>query len=94
MKVPERIINYLKELAEESKKTFQIDSSKKLANQKVTVKVGSKTYTATTNSNGIAIVKHKVTSIGNITITANYAGDNVYGDHGHRFQSDWGHKVS
>ena len=35
MKVPERIINYLKELAEESKKTFQIDSSKKLANQKI-----------------------------------------------------------
>ncbi|MGN1363563.1 MAG: right-handed parallel beta-helix repeat-containing protein [Methanobrevibacter sp.] len=55
--------------------------SKKMAvaNKKVTVTVNGKTYTATTNSNGVAYVKVKINRAGTYTITTKFAGNAIYG---------------
>ena len=50
-----------------------------LKNKKVTLKVNGKTYTATTNSKGVATFKlSKLTKKGTFTAVVNYAGDKYY----------------
>lgn len=52
--------------------------TKVLKNKKVTFKVNGKTYTARTNSKGIATVKIKLTKKGTFKYTAKFAGDSMY----------------
>lgn len=52
--------------------------TKVLKNKKVSFKVNGKTYSAKTNSKGIATVKIKLTKKGTFKYTAKFAGDNVY----------------
>ena len=67
--------------AKASKKlTFTLKNyaGKVIANKKITFKVGTKTYTAYTNSKGIATVYAKITKKGKYAITAKFAGDSIY----------------
>ena len=52
--------------------------TKVLKNKKVNFKVNGKTYSAKTNSKGIATVTIKLTKKGTFKYTAKFAGDNVY----------------
>lgn len=52
--------------------------TKVLKNKKVSFKVNGKTYSAKTNSKGIATVTIKLTKKGTFKYTAKFAGDNVY----------------
>ena len=72
-----------------SKKTYKAKATKKLTvtlksgnnilkSKKVTLKIKGKTYTATTNSKGVATFTLKITKKGTYTYTASFAGDNVY----------------
>ena len=49
-----------------------------LKSQKITLKVNGKTYTAKTNSKGIATVKIALNKKGTFKYTAKYAGNNKY----------------
>ena len=49
-----------------------------ISNKKVTFKVNGKTFSAKTNSKGVASIKVKVTKKGKLSYTAAFAGDNVY----------------
>lgn len=51
---------------------------KALANKKVTVKVKGKTFSAKTNSKGIANVKVKLSKKGTFKYVASFAGDGIY----------------
>ena len=48
------------------------------ASKKITIKVNGKTFSAKTNSKGVASIKVKVTKKGKFTATAKFAGDNTY----------------
>lgn len=73
-----------------AKKTFKVKAktkkvtatlkvgSKAIKGKKITFKVGSKTYSAKTNSKGVATVKVKLTKKGTYTYTAKFAGDSTY----------------
>lgn len=73
-----------------AKKTFKVKATKKisftlkdasgkaLAGKKITFKVNKKTYTAKTNSKGIATVKIVIKKKGKYTATAKFAGDSAY----------------
>ncbi len=74
-----------------AKKTFKIKTNRKklnitlknnkgkvLKNTKITVKIGKKTYTATTNNKGTAIVNIKLNKKGKYTATIQYAGNKYY----------------
>ena len=53
--------------------------SKVLKSKKITLKVKGKTYTAKTNSKGVATIKvTKLTKIGTFTYTVKFAGDKAY----------------
>lgn len=52
---------------------------KALSNKKITIKVNGKTFSAKTNSKGIASVKVKVSKKGTFKYTASFAGDAMYG---------------
>ena len=59
--------------------TLKDNKGKVLKNKKVTLKVNGKTYTATTNSKGVATFKlSKLTKKGTFTAVVNYAGDKYY----------------
>jgi hypothetical protein len=51
---------------------------KALANKKITIKVKGKTFSARTNSKGIANVKVKLSKKGTFKYTASFAGDEIY----------------
>ena len=73
-----------------AKKTFKKSATKKvtavlkdskgkvLKNKKVTLKVNGKTYTAKTNSKGVATFTLKLTKKGTFTATTKFAGDSYY----------------
>ena len=73
-----------------AKKTFKVKATKKIsftlkdskgkaiAKKKITFKVNGKTYTATTNSKGVATVKIVIKKKGKYTATAKFAGDTTY----------------
>ena len=71
------------------KKTFKVKATKKIAitlkssgkavaGKKVTVKVNGKTFTAKTNSKGVAKVTVKLTKKGTFKYAAKFAGDKTY----------------
>lgn len=57
------------------KVTLQDANGKALANQKITLKVKSNSYTGTTNSKGVATVKTTALSVGTYTVSISYAGN-------------------
>ncbi|MBQ6629849.1 MAG: Ig-like domain repeat protein [Methanobrevibacter sp.] len=60
------------------KVTFKDAKGTALKSKKVTLTVNGKTYTATTNSNGVATFTVKLTAKKNYAATAKYAGDSKY----------------
>lgn len=57
------------------KVTLQDANGKALANQKITLKVKSKSYTGTTDSKGIASIKTTALAVGTYTVSISYAGN-------------------
>jgi hypothetical protein len=53
-------------------------NGKAIANKKITLKVNGKTFSAKTNSKGVASIKVKVTKKGSFKYTAKFAGDGAY----------------
>lgn len=58
--------------------TLKNNKKQKIKNQKITLKLGSKTYTVKTNSKGVATKNIKTTKVGSSTIIANYVGSTQY----------------
>jgi nitrogen fixation protein FixH len=59
--------------------TLKTNQNKVMKNTKVTIKVNKKTYTAKTNSKGVATFKiTKLTKKGKYTATVTYKGDSCY----------------
>lgn len=58
--------------------TLKDASGKAIAGKKITFKVKGKTYSANTNTKGIATVTIKLTKKGKYTVSAKFAGDNTY----------------
>lgn len=58
--------------------TLTDEHGTKLANQKITLTIGNKTYNLTTNSNGEITQKYTTDNIGKQNITAKYSGTNQY----------------
>ena len=58
--------------------TLKDKSGKALTNQKVSLKVNGKTYSAKTNSKGIASIKTAALAVGTYAVTLSYAGDSNY----------------
>ena len=56
----------------------EIKSYKLIKNKKVTFTVNGKTYTATTNSKGVATVKITLNKKGTYKYTAKFEGDSLY----------------
>lgn len=69
-----------KKSAKSKKLTFTLKTStnKVLKNKKITFKVKGKTYTAKTNSKGVATITVKLTKKGTYKFTAKFAGDSSY----------------
>ncbi len=63
-------------------KTYTISlknaDGKGIANQKVTIKLNGKTYTKTTNSNGLVSLKVKFAKLGSYKVYASYSGSKIY----------------
>jgi hypothetical protein len=60
------------------KVTLQDSTGKALSNQKISLKVKSKTYSANTDKNGIATVKTAALAIGTYDVTVTYSGNGNY----------------
>lgn len=58
--------------------TLKSSNGKAIKNKKVTFKVNGKTYSAKTNSKGVATIKVKLNKKGNFKVTAKFAGDSTY----------------
>lgn len=58
--------------------TFKSAKGNAIKNKKITFTVKGKTYTAKTNSKGVATVNVKLTKKGTYTFTAKFAGDDTY----------------
>ena len=59
--------------------TLKDENGVVLANKKVSFTVNGKTYTATTNANGVATVKVSLTTAKAYAVTIKYAGEDKYG---------------
>ena len=64
--------------AKKVKFTLKDANGKAIAGKKITVKVNGKTFSAKTNSKGVATISVKVTKKGKFTATAKFAGDKAY----------------
>ena len=64
--------------AKKVKFTLKDSKGKALSGKKITITVNKKTFTAKTNSKGIAYISVKVTKKGKFTATAKFAGDKAY----------------
>ena len=71
-------LTYKVNAAKKLSATFKDEFGKLIKNKKVTFTVNGKTYSATTNSKGVASVKITLNKKGTYTYTAKYAGDNIY----------------
>ena len=60
------------------KVTLKDNSGKALNNQKISLKVNGKTYSANTNNQGIASIKTAALSVGTYTLSLTYAGNSNY----------------
>ena len=60
------------------KVTLQDSTGKALSNQKISLKVNSKTYSANTDKDGIATVKTAALAVGTYSVTVTYAGSGNY----------------
>ena len=60
------------------KVTLKDKDGKAIANQKITLKVNGKSYSAVTSKSGIASVKTAALSIGSYTVALSYAGSSKY----------------
>ena len=60
------------------KVTLKDNSSKALSNQKISLKVNGKTYSANTNKQGIASIKTAALSVGTYALSLTYAGNSYY----------------
>ena len=58
--------------------TLKDNTGKALTNQKVSLKVNNKVYSAYTNSNGVASVKTASLAVGTYTVALSYAGSSEY----------------
>lgn len=58
--------------------TFKSAKGKAIKNKKITFTVKGKTYSAKTNSKGVATVNIKINKKGTYKVTAKFAGDNTY----------------
>lgn len=58
--------------------TFKSANGNAISGKKISFTINGKTYTATTNSKGIASVKISLSKKGTYTATAKYAGDDMY----------------
>lgn len=58
--------------------TLKDSKGKAIKGKKITIKVNGKTFSAKTNSKGVATIKVKVTKKGKFTATAKFAGDSTY----------------
>ena len=58
--------------------TFRDQNKKLIKNKKVTFTVNGKTYSAKTNSKGVATVKITLNKKGTYTYSAKFAGDSIY----------------
>ena len=58
--------------------TFKSASGKVVAGKSITFTVNGKTYTAKTNSKGVATVNVSLNKKGTYSFTAKYAGDGTY----------------
>ena len=60
------------------KVTLKDKNDKVLSNKKISLKVKSKTYSATTNSHGVATIKTDALSVGKHTVSLSYDGNKYY----------------
>lgn len=60
------------------KVTLKDNSGNPLSNQKITLKVNKKSYTAYTNANGIASIKAGSLKVGTYAVTVTYGGSSAY----------------
>ena len=60
------------------KVTLKDKNGKALANQKISLKVNKKTYSAYTNKNGIAIIKTASLAVGSYSVVIRYGGNSNY----------------
>ena len=60
------------------KVTLKTGDGKAIANQKVSLKVKGKTYSGSTNKNGVVSVKTASLAIGTYTVTVTYSGSSKY----------------
>ena len=58
--------------------TFKTVNGNPIKGKKISFTVNGKTYTGTTNANGVASVKVSISKKGTYSFTAKYAGDNIY----------------
>ena len=58
--------------------TLKDSKGKAIKGKKITIKVNGKTFSAKTNSKGVATIKVKVSKKGKFTATAKFAGDSTY----------------
>jgi hypothetical protein len=58
--------------------TLKDKNGNSLSNQKISLKVNKKTYSAVTNAKGIALVKAAKLNIGTYTVSLNYVGNSNY----------------
>ena len=71
-------ISYKSTATKKLSATFKDKKGHLIKNKKVTFTVNGKTYTATTNSKGVATVKISLTKKGTYTYKAKFAGDSTY----------------
>ncbi|WP_458403502.1 transglutaminase domain-containing protein [Methanobrevibacter sp.] len=64
--------------ASKFKVTLKDSNGKTLSSQKISLKVNGKTYSATTNSKGIAEIKTAALAVGTYTVAITYAGNGNY----------------
>ena len=68
----------VKSKAKKLKATFKTAKGKAIKGKKITFKVKGKTYSAKTNSKGVATVKVKLAKKGKYSVAVKFAGDNTY----------------